>query len=157
MWRAIPPPGFRALGCLVCAGHERPSYDAIRCVRAELCDALPAPIEKHRPSPVWTEVGATMKLGDSAVSVWAADPAISTICVVRGYSRQASAGEFHRLARMALLGASVGEGGGGGSLSMQARLGDLSVRLHDDATQYKVPVLGFSVRGLQVSSALASA
>ena len=102
----------------------------------------------------------------SSVCADIADTTVSTFSVTRGYSRPPAGLEFYKvhslppphlvvharvtfgltawrgectqLARMTLATGGVAGGGGGGAMSMQAKLGDLSVRLHDDATQYKV-------------------
>eukprot|EP00854_Cymbomonas_tetramitiformis_P005405 gene5405-6556_t len=81
LWQALPPPGYVALGFLCSKGHERPPFSAIRCVRRDLAVQLSADNLPHSSS-VFSEKGATGKIGSDKFSVWALEENLYTFAAV---------------------------------------------------------------------------
>lgn len=65
IWRPIAPEGYVALGSVCSNGHEKPSFNAVRCVRADLVIASGLSV------PVWSDKGSGAR---QSVSTWSAVP-----------------------------------------------------------------------------------
>ena len=65
IWRPIPPDGYVALGLVSSNNHEKPSLNAVRCVRADLVIASSVGDE------IWDDRGSGAKQNFSA---WSTDP-----------------------------------------------------------------------------------
>ncbi|WP_456022786.1 Vps62-related protein [Pseudomonas protegens] len=65
IWRPIPPEGYVALGSVCSNGHDKPSLNSIRCVRADLL------IASGTSDPLWNDKGSGAR---QSISVWSAVP-----------------------------------------------------------------------------------
>ena len=65
VWRPIAPAGYVALGSVCSNGHEKPSLNSIRCVRADLVIASSA------SDPLWNDKGSGAR---QSISAWGALP-----------------------------------------------------------------------------------
>lgn len=65
IWRPIPPQGYVAMGSVCSNDHEKPSLNAVRCVRADLV------IASDVGELIWNDRGSGAKQN---VSVWSATP-----------------------------------------------------------------------------------
>lgn len=65
IWRPIPPEGYVALGSVCSSHYEKPSRNAVRCVRADLVSASAACV------PIWNDKGSGAV---KSVSTWSAVP-----------------------------------------------------------------------------------
>ncbi|RON83088.1 Vps62-related protein [Pseudomonas fluorescens] len=65
IWRPVPPEGYVALGSVCSDGYEKPSFNAVRCVRADLVSG------SGLSEPVWNDKdsGALQRIG-----TWSAIP-----------------------------------------------------------------------------------
>jgi hypothetical protein len=68
LWRPIPPDGYVALGLVCSNDHEKPSLNAIRCVRADLV------IASNVGDLIWNDKGSGAKQDFSA---WNIDPPVA--------------------------------------------------------------------------------
>ncbi|MBC8997478.1 Vps62-related protein [Pseudomonas sp. N40(2020)] len=92
IWKPIPPDGYVALGSVCSSDHEKPSFNAVRCVREDLV------IASSGTEPVWNDKSSGAR---QSVSVWTAVPpaaasgeihlAPGTFTGFSGYSRPANA------------------------------------------------------------------
>lgn len=69
IWRPISPVGYVALGMVCSSDHNKPSYNAVRCVRTDL--VVPANIG----DVLWNDKGTGAKLSFSA---WTVEPPTAT-------------------------------------------------------------------------------
>lgn len=60
LWRPTPPDGYVALGLVCSIGHEKPSLDAVRCIRADLV------IESYIGDLIWSDKDSGAKQNFSA-------------------------------------------------------------------------------------------
>ncbi|MFJ2467052.1 Vps62-related protein [Pseudomonas sp. NPDC087615] len=65
IWRPIPPEGYVALGSVCSNDHEKPSFNAVRCVRADLV------IASATSEPAWNDKGSGAR---QSISAWHAVP-----------------------------------------------------------------------------------
>lgn len=65
IWRPLPPAGYLALGTVCSNDHEKPSLNAIRCVRADLL------IASNTSDLIWDDKGSKAR---QRVSTWNAIP-----------------------------------------------------------------------------------
>jgi hypothetical protein len=65
IWRPVPPEGYVALGSVCSDGYEKPSLNAVRCVRADLV------IASGVSEPVWNDKGSGAR---QSVSTWSVVP-----------------------------------------------------------------------------------
>ena len=65
IWRPVPPAGYVALGSVCSDGHEKPSLNAVRCVRMDLVSA------SGLAEPVWNDKGSGAR---QSISTWSAVP-----------------------------------------------------------------------------------
>ncbi|MHA3736119.1 Vps62-related protein [Pseudomonas sp. Eth.TT006] len=65
MWRPLPPAGYVAMGVVCANDHEKPSLNAVRCVRVDL--VVPAQVGDL----IWNDKGSHAK---KSVSVWDSQP-----------------------------------------------------------------------------------
>ncbi|MDY0896758.1 Vps62-related protein [Pseudomonas fluorescens] len=63
IWRPIPPEGYVALGLVCGTGHDKPSRNAIRCVRADLV------IASYISDLIWNDRGSGAQKDFSAWSI----------------------------------------------------------------------------------------
>ncbi|MGB8920057.1 MAG: Vps62-related protein [Pseudomonas sp.] len=68
IWRPIPPEGYVALGCVCSNDHDKPSLNAVRCVRADLVTASKV------NELIWSDKGSGAK---QSVSVWSIAPPVA--------------------------------------------------------------------------------
>lgn len=69
IWRPIPPEGYVALGSVCSHDHEKPSFNAVRCVREDLV------IASNTSDLVWDDKGSGAR---QRVSTWSAVPPVAT-------------------------------------------------------------------------------
>ncbi|WP_262140468.1 Vps62-related protein [Pseudomonas sp. Marseille-Q5117] len=65
IWRPLPPAGYVALGSVCSNDHEKPSLNAVRCVRADLV------IGSNSSDLIWDDKGSKAR---QRVSTWSAVP-----------------------------------------------------------------------------------
>lgn len=65
IWRPLPPEGYVALGSVCSNDHEKPSLNAVRCVRADLV------IASNTTDLIWDDKGSKAR---QRVSTWSAVP-----------------------------------------------------------------------------------
>ncbi|WP_322845579.1 Vps62-related protein [Pseudomonas sp. B33.4] len=65
IWRPLPPAGYVALGSVCSNDHEKPSLNAVRCVRADLV------IASNTTDLIWDDKGSKAR---QRVSTWSAVP-----------------------------------------------------------------------------------
>lgn len=70
VWRPIPPAGYVALGSVCSNGHEKPSLNSIRCVRADLV------IASNASDPLWNDKGSGAR---QSISAWGALPPTAAV------------------------------------------------------------------------------
>ncbi|MBV4460809.1 Vps62-related protein [Pseudomonas sp. COR58] len=63
LWRPVPPQGYVALGSVCSNDHEKPSLNAIRCVRTDLV------VVSSADELIWNDKGSGAKLSFSAWSI----------------------------------------------------------------------------------------
>ena len=63
IWRPIPPDGYVALGLVCSNGHDKPSLNAVRCVRTDLV------IASNVGDLIWNDKGSGAKVDFSAWSI----------------------------------------------------------------------------------------
>ncbi|MBC3269541.1 Vps62-related protein [Pseudomonas sp. SWRI81] len=90
IWRPVPPEGYVALGSVCSDGHDKPSFNAIRCVRADLV------IASASGEPLWSDKGSGAR---QSICAWGAIPPVpsadeihlapGTFLGFNGYSRPA--------------------------------------------------------------------
>lgn len=68
IWRPIPPKGYVALGFVSSNDHDKPSLNAVRCVRADLVTASKV------NELIWSDKGSGAK---NSVSVWSIAPPVA--------------------------------------------------------------------------------
>lgn len=69
IWRPVPPEGYVALGSVCSDGHEKPSFNAVRCVRADLVIASAL-------SEQWNDRSSGAR---KSVSTWSAIPPSASV------------------------------------------------------------------------------
>ncbi len=65
IWRPLPPAGYVALGSVCSSDHEKPSLNAVRCVRADLV------IASNTTDLIWDDKGSKAR---QRVSTWSGVP-----------------------------------------------------------------------------------
>lgn len=92
IWRPIPPEGYVALGMVCSNDHEKPSLNAVRCVRVDLV------IEASVSDLIWSDQGSRAKQNFSAWRIQPPTAAAGQICFAPGtfagfnsYSKPATA------------------------------------------------------------------
>ena len=68
IWRPIPPEGYVALGSVCSSSHEKPSFNAVRCVREDL--VIASGLSEH----LWNDKGSGARQN---VSAWSAVPPVA--------------------------------------------------------------------------------
>lgn len=68
IWRPIPPEGYVALGSVCSSDHEKPSFNAVRCVREDLV------IASNTSDLAWDDKGSGAR---RRVSTWSAVPPVA--------------------------------------------------------------------------------
>jgi hypothetical protein len=68
IWRPLPPAGYVALGSVCSNDHEKPSLNAVRCVRADLV------IGSNTSDLIWDDKGSKAR---QRVSTWSAVPRVA--------------------------------------------------------------------------------
>lgn len=63
IWKPVPPQGYVALGWVCSDGHEKPSFNAVRCVRADLLTA------SGLSEAAWSDRGSGAR---QSISLWSA-------------------------------------------------------------------------------------
>ncbi|MGY2375311.1 Vps62-related protein [Pseudomonas sp. SDO524_S393] len=78
LWRPLPPEGYVAMGLVCGVGYEKPSRNAVRCVRADLTvSAQPGDL-------IWNDFGSGATEDFSAWSITPPDAAPGEICLAPG-------------------------------------------------------------------------
>lgn len=70
VWRPIPPEGYAALGLVCSNDHSKPSFNAVRCVRADLVVASSA------NALIWSDLGSGAQ---SDFSTWSIKPPVAPV------------------------------------------------------------------------------
>lgn len=78
IWRALPPQGYVALGLVCGVGYDKPSRNALRCVRADLVMAA------QTGKSIWNDKGSGAPMDFSAWTITPADAAPGTINLAPG-------------------------------------------------------------------------
>lgn len=68
VWRPLPPEGYVALGSVCSNSHEKPSRNAVRCIRADLVSA------SATCDLIWNDKGSGAR---QSISTWSAAPPVA--------------------------------------------------------------------------------
>jgi hypothetical protein len=98
IWRPIPPIGYVAMGLVCSSDHSKPSFNSVRCVRADLV------IAANVGDLLWNDKGTGAKLSFSAWTIEPPTAAAGEICFapgtfagVQAYSKPTAPGSAYAL------------------------------------------------------------
>jgi hypothetical protein len=67
VWKPVPPEGYVAMGMVCCIGYDKPTLNAIRCVRADLV------VDAYIGNPIWSDKGSGSRMDFSAWDIHTPD------------------------------------------------------------------------------------
>ncbi len=67
VWKPVPPEGYVAMGMVCCIGYDKPTLNAVRCVRADLA------VDAYIGNSIWNDKGSGAHLDFSAWDVHTPD------------------------------------------------------------------------------------
>ncbi|QJI34514.1 Vps62-related protein [Pseudomonas sp. ADAK13] len=67
VWKPVPPEGYVAMGMACCIGYDKPTLNAVRCVRADLA------VDAYIGNAIWNDKGSGARMDFSAWDVHTPD------------------------------------------------------------------------------------